>query len=606
MAPALLSRGCGLVALLLALALAASAPRSSTAAPPSRAAAAAIERREALQRDRAMKERGGLSEVAHWLLEGSEDLREAGATHRQVLDGLMLLAKAQQALKGVDGIQHELSSALGKSNARSFRDLLASVRSAPAAEVNLRRAARLRRNAALLRGAFEAAEVMDAMEQPGRAQRQRRLAQAGLRPLDVKGVEELSKVRLARHVASKVLEQLAQAYADEDGDGDGGEGEGAAAKDVVIAVGEACTGEALLQMLMADPVKLRARAPGAPRWSVIHVNPDLLLEALMVVRDAWRRIEPLFPAAPQGGGDAGADGAADTAAAEEGKDAAEEGADAAAADAEPLVRSIHCVGHSAGGAVAALVAALLGERIVLHVPATLPVLETLLRARLKAPRSQRGELARETARELLRPLEEYRERLGSRRPPPTRATTFGSPPAISATTGGRFGLDMVTSFVNGDDLVPRASPSSLYRFKKRLTKAMPKGEGILARGMAMTSWASFGLVKDAAGVTKQNLGEMATGGLRRTPLDDAKRGKRKAEKLEQELEAGDPTVVTMVVPGRIVFVKPRRAKNGATMSMLKAASVKRDLFWQMDDVLASKSMWRHHRLSSYIRTLDRV
>ena len=62
----------------------------------------------------------------------------------------------------------------------------------------------------------------------------------------------------------------------------------------------------------------------------------------------------------------------------------------------------------------------------------------------------------------------------------------------------------------------------------------------------------------------------------------------------------------MVLPGRVVFVKPRRARGGASLSVIKAASVKRDIFWQLDDVLVSKSMWRHHRIESYVRTLERV
>eukprot|EP00968_Pinguiococcus_pyrenoidosus_P023282 scaffold3687_cov240-Pinguiococcus_pyrenoidosus.AAC.2 len=93
--------------------------------------------------------------MAAWLLASSPELQQGDTTHQQVLDGLMFLATAQKGLKAVDGASHQLSNALGKSNAQSFRDLEASVRNAPASEVNLKKAARLRRNAELLREAFK-------------------------------------------------------------------------------------------------------------------------------------------------------------------------------------------------------------------------------------------------------------------------------------------------------------------------------------------------------------------------------------------------------------------------------------------------------------------
>eukprot|EP00968_Pinguiococcus_pyrenoidosus_P023284 scaffold3687_cov240-Pinguiococcus_pyrenoidosus.AAC.4 len=95
-------------------------------------------------------------------------------------------------------------------------------------------------------------------------------------------------------------------------------------------------------------------------------------------------------------------------------------------------------------------------------------------------------------------------------------------------------------------MLPRSSPSSLYRFKKRLLSAMPKGmplprsrdghasqqldweglstrlilaagEGLGARVVALSSWVGYGFVSDAAKTAKHNLGELATGKIRRAP-----------------------------------------------------------------------------------------
>ena len=166
-----------------------------------------------------------------------------------------------------------------------------------------------------------------------------------------------------------------------------------------------------------------------------------------------------------------------------------------------------------------------------------------------------------------------------------------------------------TTFVNGDDMVPRTSPASLFRFRKRLEACMPKGKGLLARGAALTSFVGIGMARDAAQVASHSVKEMSSGAVRRAPGSAArKRGRkgRRARDYVEDVEAGDPSKVTMVLPGRVVFVKPRRARGGASLSVIKAASVKRDIFWQLDDVLVSKSMWRHHRIESYVRTLERV
>lgn len=62
----------------------------------------------------------------------------------------------------------------------------------------------------------------------------------------------------------------------------------------------------------------------------------------------------------------------------------------------------------------------------------------------------------------------------------------------------------------------------------------------------------------------------------------------------------------LVVPGRVWFAKPRRLKNGATLSRVMQGNLKEDMLWQLHDIMLTKSMLSHHRLDKYVKTLDRV
>ncbi|CAM9335995.1 unnamed protein product [Ectocarpus sp. 12 AP-2014] len=149
--------------------------------------------------------------------------------------------------------------------------------------------------------------------------------------------------------------------------------------------------------------------------------------------------------------------------------------------------------------------------------------------------------------------------------------TLGCPPCLSQ----NLRLPFVTSFVLGDDMVPRTSHESLRRLKRSVLPVMPKGKGLLSQGVAF----STSLFTDVAGVAMQGVRQATTLGE-----DDAR----------------------LAVPGRVWFAKPRRLKNGATLKRVMRGNVKEDMLWQLHDIMLTKSMLSHHRLDKYIKILDRV
>ncbi|CAM9383434.1 unnamed protein product [Laminaria digitata] len=148
--------------------------------------------------------------------------------------------------------------------------------------------------------------------------------------------------------------------------------------------------------------------------------------------------------------------------------------------------------------------------------------------------------------------------------------TLGCPPCLS----GNLRLPFVTSFVLGDDMVPRTSHESLRRLKLRLLQAR-RLKGLLSQGMAFGT----SLITDVAGVALQGVRQATTLGE-----DDAR----------------------LTVPGRVWFTKPRRLKNGATLARVMQGNLKEDMLWQLHDIMLTKSMLKHHRLDKYIKILDRV
>lgn len=154
----------------------------------------------------------------------------------------------------------------------------------------------------------------------------------------------------------------------------------------------------------------------------------------------------------------------------------------------------------------------------------------------------------------------------------TSALTLGAPPCLSGNVLAAF----CTSFLYGDDVVVRASSDSIGRLSERIQRNL-KG-GFVGR--------NIGWMSDTLSLTVSSLQTHAHG----------------SEGEEANLS----------IPGRAYLVRPRRL--GGFCSIHEVGNLNKggrealraNLLWQLQDILLSKSMWKHHRLESYIRGLDRV
>lgn len=155
----------------------------------------------------------------------------------------------------------------------------------------------------------------------------------------------------------------------------------------------------------------------------------------------------------------------------------------------------------------------------------------------------------------------------------TSVVTLGAPPCLSANVETNF----VTSIVYGDDIVFRASKESLDRLMDRTIRAM-KWTGLLGRSM---NW-----MQDTLSLATANIKSHAIGS--------------EGEELR------------LSIPGRAFLVRPRRLGGAYSMhevgSQLKGGreALRAVFLWQLNDILLSKSLWKHHQLDSYIHGLDRV
>lgn len=149
--------------------------------------------------------------------------------------------------------------------------------------------------------------------------------------------------------------------------------------------------------------------------------------------------------------------------------------------------------------------------------------------------------------------------------------TLGAPPCMSPNVH----CDFVTSMVFGDDLVCRTSPASIERLVERTRKAL--GRGTVAR--QLNRWV------DTVSLAAQNVREHAHG--------------------SQGEEA------RLSVPGKAFLVRPRQQGHSTIHeigSQLKGGreALRSAVLFQLNDVLLSKSLWKHHKLDSYIHGIDRV
>ena len=259
---------------------------------------------------------------------------------------------------------------------------------------------------------------------------------------------------------------------------------------------------------------------------------------------------------------------------------------------EPQLRqyntsSYHFVGHSLAGGVASLAAIILDGSI----PMPKKRIKHEPKKRKTKKRSRKDETNDETNTEDLSNgsesgsgMESHEERdddgpetipveplngLGRAR---SSALTLGTPPCLSSNVLGAF----CTSFIYGDDIVCRTTEDSISRLVKRIKKNIHGG--FIAKNL--------GWMSDTMSMTVSSLQNHAHG----------------SEGEEAKLS----------IPGRAFLVRPRRL--GGICSIHEVGNLKKGgrealreaLLWQMNDVLLSTSMWKHHELTAYISGLDRT
>eukprot|EP00531_Pseudo-nitzschia_arenysensis_P001340 CAMPEP_0116117510 /NCGR_PEP_ID=MMETSP0329-20121206/1611_1 /TAXON_ID=697910 /ORGANISM="Pseudo-nitzschia arenysensis, Strain B593" /LENGTH=545 /DNA_ID=CAMNT_0003611079 /DNA_START=47 /DNA_END=1684 /DNA_ORIENTATION=- len=251
---------------------------------------------------------------------------------------------------------------------------------------------------------------------------------------------------------------------------------------------------------------------------------------------------------------------------------------------EPQLRqyntsSVHFVGHSLAGGVASLAATMLDGSI--PIPKQKTKRKAKKRRRKKEPKPEtvdEEDAESASSNDCPKTDEEEEEEevpleplngLGRAR---SSALTLGSPPCLSSNVVAAF----CTSFIYGDDIVCRTTQNSISRLEKRVDRTTHGG--FIGK--------KLGFMSDTLSLTVSSLQTHAHG----------------SEGEEMRL----------AIPGRAFLVRPRRL--GGSCSIHEVGNLKKGgrealreaLLWQMNDVLLSTSMWKHHELESYIHGLDRT
>ncbi len=258
---------------------------------------------------------------------------------------------------------------------------------------------------------------------------------------------------------------------------------------------------------------------------------------------------------------------------------------------EPQLRqyntsSVHFVGHSLAGGVASLAATMLDGSIPMPKQKTKRKPKKQRRKKESKPESVKEEdgddepaPSNESPKKDSKEEEDEDEEeeapleplngLGRAR---SSALTLGSPPCLSSNVVAAF----CTSFIYGDDIVCRTTQNSISRLEKRIERT--SHGGFIGKRL--------GFMSDTLSMTVSSLQTHAHG----------------SEGEEMRL----------AIPGRAFLVRPRRL--GGSCSIHEVGNLKKGgrealreaLLWQMNDVLLSTSMWKHHELESYIQGLDRT
>ncbi|CAB9512147.1 expressed unknown protein [Seminavis robusta] len=156
----------------------------------------------------------------------------------------------------------------------------------------------------------------------------------------------------------------------------------------------------------------------------------------------------------------------------------------------------------------------------------------------------------------------------------TSCVSLGAPPCVSANVESEF----IISILYGDDIICRASRASFDRLLDRSQKAI-KSKGWFGGKQ-------LNMMGDAFSLTMSSLRSHAHGS--------------EGEELR------------LATPGRAYLLRPRRLGGACSIhevgNRLKGGreALRAHILWQLDDILLSKSLWKHHQLTSYIHGLDRA
>ena len=175
----------------------------------------------------------------------------------------------------------------------------------------------------------------------------------------------------------------------------------------------------------------------------------------------------------------------------------------------------------------------------------------------------------------------------------TSAVALGGPPCISSNVP----TEIIVSILAGDDLVGRATSDSLHRlFQRTWQKASRRRRHKTAAALFGQPW---NRMADTWSLASSN--------------------------LKTYVHGSEGEEARLAVPGRAFLIRPRRLghqqQQGSAAEAMGSTSIhefgsqqvkggreaiRASILWQLNDILVSRSMWKHHQLNYYIQALDRV
>lgn len=135
----------------------------------------------------------------------------------------------------------------------------------------------------------------------------------------------------------------------------------------------------------------------------------------------------------------------------------------------------------------------------------------------------------------------------------------------------------ITTLICGDDMISRVSQPALHSLQHRITSGLQSGAGKVGLTWFVSNAAS--VWKDVKTMAGKNM--------------HSYRGRK-----QRNMNA-------LSLPGRVMFIKSRQLKQGATIQRILRGNWQEEVLWSVYEVLLSKKMIEHHTVDAYIRTLNR-